>query len=226
MENSKLSLKFCGIFLILGVLLLNGGVLIRPVSLPDSFEVSSFELAHTNESLFIWSFRFSVFGMFILIMGLVALRSLLKKSKVEGIISAGILVCCFALLVAALSEAYYMHMGAWGGWKLTTLDDALKNQFIESMEVTREWVFCFTRMSYMFLCLGLLVLGFGLVKDARFPKLMGIFGILLGFGSIVIMLVFDSNTEIFKPIGWLCSLFFMVSGYLVLSNKIDFGTDL
>lgn len=209
----------------MGVLLLNGGILVRPVSLPDSFNVSSFELAHANESLFIWSFRFSVFGMFILIMGLVALRSLLKKSRVEGIISAGILVCCFALLVAALGEAYYMHMGAWGGWKLTTIDQTLKNQFIESMDVTREWVFCFTRMSYMFLCLGLLVLGFGLIKDGRFPNYMGMFAVLLGSCSIVIMLIFDSNTDVFNPINWLCSLFFMATGYLVLSDKIELGSD-
>lgn len=225
MENSKLSLKFCGIFLILGVLLLNGGVLIRPVSLPDSFAVSSFEVAHANESLFIWSYRFSVFGMFILIMGLVALRSLLKRSVVEGIISAGILVCCLAFLVAALGEAYYMHMGAWGGWKLTILDVAVQNQFIESMDVTREWVFCFTRMSHMFLCLGLLVLGFGLLRDARLPKYLALFAIILGFCSIVAMLVFDSNTDIFKPISWLSSLFFMISGYFVLTNRINFDEE-
>lgn len=76
------------------------------------------------------------------IMGLTALKSLVRQSEANTVIGPGIVVSNFALLVAALAEGYYMHMGAWAGWKVSTLEPGLQTSFLQTLEVTREWVVC------------------------------------------------------------------------------------
>ena len=112
MKQSTFNLRFTGILLMMGAVMLNLGFLLRPVALQDSFDLPSFIQAHEHEGIWIWSFRILVFGLFMEIMGLTALKSLVRQSEANTVIGPGIVVSNFALLVAALAEGYYMHMGA------------------------------------------------------------------------------------------------------------------
>lgn len=219
MEHSTFQLRFSALLLILGAIMVNLGFLFRPVQLQDSFDLASFLRAHENQGIWIWSFRILVFGLFLQIMGLAALKSLFRQSAADTVLSPGILVCTLALLVAAVAEGYYMHMGAWAGWKVSTLEPAIQNQFLQTLEATREWVVCLTRMGYMFFCLGLTVAGWGLIQGAFFPKWLGIYALTLGLGGMALMLIFDDRNDFYAPLRWGFSIFFFLSGFLLLKTK-------
>ena len=219
MKNSTFNFRFTGILMIMGAAMVNFGFLLRPVQLQDSFDLPSFVQAHENEGIWIWSFRFLVFGLFMEVMGLAALKSLFRQSEADTIISPGILVSTFALLVTALAEGYYMHMGAWAGWKISTLEPSLQTPFLQTLEVTREWVICLTRMGYMFFCMGLAVVGWGFLRGSVFPKWLGFYALILGIVGIVVMLVFDSRTDLYVPVRWGISIFFFLTGWLLLTTK-------
>lgn len=219
MKQSTFNLRFTGILLIMGAVMVNLGFLLRPVQLQDSFDLPAFLQAHEQESMWIWSFRILVFGLFMEVMGLTALKSLFRQSEADTVIGPGIIVSNFALLVAALAEGYYMHMGAWAGWKVSTLEPALQNPFLQTLEVTREWVVCLARMGYMFFCMGLVAVGWGLLRGAFFPKWLGIYALVLGSAGIIIMLVFDSRTDLYVPVRWGISIFFLLTGFLLLKTN-------
>ncbi len=202
----------------MGAVMVNFGFLLRPVQLQDSFDLSTFLQAHENEGIWIWSFRFLVFGLFMEVMGLAALKSLFRQSEADTILSPGLLVSSFALLVAALSEGYYMHIGAWAGWKVSTLEPSLQSPFLQTLEVTHEWVICLTRMGYMFFCMGLVAVGWGFLRGTFFPKWLGIYALVLGSVGIILMLVFDSRTDLFVPVRWGISAFFLVVGFFLLKK--------
>lgn len=219
MKNSTFNLRFTAILLMAGAAMANLGFLLRPLQLQDSFDLSSFLHAHENQSIWIWSFRILVFGLFMEIMGLVALSGLFRQSDTITVLNPGIVVSCLALLVAAIAEGYYMHMGAWAGWKVSTLESALQNPFLQTLEPTHEWVVCLTRMGYMFFCLGLTTIGLGLLRSSFFPKWLGSFALALGAIGITVMLVYDSRTDIYVPIRWGISCFLFVAGILLLKTK-------
>lgn len=219
MEHSSFKFRFTGILLLMGAVMVNFGFLLRPVQLQDSFDLPSFIQAHEHQGIWIWSFRFLVFGLFMEVMGLTALSSLFRQSESGTVISAGVMVCNFALLVAALAEGYYMHMGAWAGWKVSTLEPAEQTRFLQTLEVTREWVVCLTRMGYMFFCMGLAAVGWGLLRSTSYPKWLGGYAMVLGVAGIAIMLIFDTRTDIFIPVRWGVSIFLLLLGALLLKRK-------
>ena len=219
MKQPTFNLRFTGILLIMGAVMVNLGFGHRPVQLQDTFDLPSFLEAHEHQDFWIWSFRILVFGLFIQVMGLAALKTLFRQSEADTVISPGILVCTFALLVSAMSEAYYLHMGAWAGWKVSTLEPALQNPFLQTLEVTREWVVCLTRTGYMFFCLGLTVVGWGLFRDTLFPKWLGIYALALGIGGITIMMIYDSRTDLYVPVRWGFSIFFWLAGFILMRKK-------
>lgn len=219
MVQSISNLRFTGILMIMGAFMVNLGFLLRPVQLQDFFNLSSFIQAHEHQGIWIWSFRILVFGLFMKVMGLAALNSLFRQSESDIFFSPGIWVSSFALLVAALAEGYYMHMGAWAGWKVSTLEPSLQNAFLQTLEVTHEWVICLERMGYMFFCMGLTSVGWGLMRDAFFSKWLGTYALILGIGGIVLMLVFDKRTDLYVPVRWGISIFFLWAGWLLLTKK-------
>ncbi|MBK9107939.1 MAG: hypothetical protein IPM92_06035 [Saprospiraceae bacterium] len=210
MDQSSFNLRFTATLFIMAALLITGGYLMQPGAIQEDINLNSLAIAHENQTLFIWSFRVLVFGNFMAIMALVSLGSLMRMSSIHPIIQAGIFVCCLALLVGSISEAYFMDMGAWGGWKVTTLAQALQESFVNSMEVTYQWVSCFRRMSYMFFCLGLIPIGLAITRDASFPKALGYFAMAFGAIGIAVMLIDDSETSFYPIVRYVYCLFFVV----------------
>ena len=104
MKQSTFNLRFTGILLIMGAVMVNLGFWLRPVALQDSFDLPSFIQAHEHEGIWIWSFRILVFGLFMEIMGLTALKSLFRQSEADTVIAPGIMVSNFALLEAPVRE--------------------------------------------------------------------------------------------------------------------------
>ena len=210
MENSKFNYRFTAVLLFLSAIMVNAGYLMRPVQLQDAFNLASLLTAHDNQTLFIWSFRVLVFGVFLGIMGLFSLGSLLRISPSHPIINPGIIVCCLALFVGTTAEAYFMHMGAWAGWKASTLAAAEQEPFVKTLEVTYEWVLCLRRMGYMFFCLGFLPMGIGILRDTFLPKGLGYFAIIFGAAGITIMLIWDSSTACYEYVRYAYTLFFAI----------------
>ncbi len=71
----------------------------------------------------------------------------------------------------------------------------------------------------MFFCLGLVAVGWGLLRHAFFPKWLRIYALVLGSAGIIIMLVFDSRTDLYVPVRWGISIFFLLAGFILLKSK-------
>ena len=71
----------------------------------------------------------------------------------------------------------------------------------------------------MFFCMGLAVVGWGLLRSTLFPRWLGIYALILGMAGITAMLVFDARTDLFVAVRWGVSAFFVVAGFLVLKTK-------
>ncbi len=218
MENSKFNVRFTAILLALSAIMVNAGYLMRPVQLQDAFNLASLLTAHENQTIFIWSFRVLVFGVFLGIMGLFSWGSLMRSSSAHPIINPGVIVCSLALFVGTTAEAYFMHMGAWAGWKASTLAAAEQEPFVKTLEVTYEWVLCLRRMGYMFFCLGFLPTGIGIIRDTFFPKWLGYYAVAFGVTGITVMLIYDSSTAFYEYVRYAYTLFFAIIAVL-LWNK-------
>lgn len=216
MANQKFYFRFTTALILMGSLMVLVGRLFRPSQIDDTFDISSFAKVHAHELIWIWSYRFLVFGLFLQVMGLAAFKSIFRDNDNVTILYPGVIVCVLALFVSAISEGYYMHMGAWVGWKLTQISDSEKPLFIESLDITHQWVICLTRMGYMFFCLGLLPIGWTLLNQKVLKKITGIYALVLGASGIFLMMLYPKSTDIYIPIQYAIALFFIL---LAISMK-------
>jgi hypothetical protein len=67
--------------------------------------------------------------------------------------------------------------------------------------------------------MGLVGVGWGLIRTSFFPKWLGIYALTLGIIGIVVMQVFDSRTDLYVPVRWGISIFFFLTGWLLLTTK-------
>lgn len=215
MQSTIFNRRFTAFLFAMSAILITAGYFMLPVPIQDAFNLESLLKAHDNQTLFIWSFRVIVFGNFMGIMGLVALGALMKSLEVYPIMKAGLFVCCLALLVGSIAEAYFMDMGAWGGWKASTLEAAQQTVFVDSLEVTYQWVNCFRRMGYMFFCLGFIPMGLAIVRDSFILKGLGYFAMAFGAIGIAVMLIDDSGTSFFAIVRYAYTLFFAVLAWIL-----------
>ncbi|MBK8955558.1 MAG: hypothetical protein IPM34_08385 [Saprospiraceae bacterium] len=117
-----------------------------------------------------------------------------------------------------MQEAYFLDMGAWGGWKLTTIEQSNQEPFVGSMDVTYQWVSCFRRMGYMFFRLGLIPVGLAFIEDSFFPKAFGYIAMAFGVLGIAVMLIDDSGTGFYPVVRAVYTLFFLLLAYRCWNN--------
>ena len=120
------------------------------------------------------------------------------------------------MLVSCLAEGYYMHSGGWAQWKMGLIPTDQHQNMIASLEITNEWVSCIKRFGRMFMHLGLLVLGWGMIKEMILNKWHAFFTLTLGIAGICLLMICESDPDSYLPMDHLVTLWFLVTGYLVL----------
>lgn len=218
MKQANFNTRFTGITLILGGIMVGAGYLIRPVAIDQHFQIANFLDIGIFNTTWIRSFQILVFGFFISLAGLVALGILHWKSESRTIIFSGLAICAATLLVNALCESYYMHVGAWGAYELRDATEEKQLAFLANLRPLGEWMICLTRMANMFFSLGFIVLGLGLVRARLVARWLGGASVLIGISGMMILMLYPDKAAAFAPVRLAITLW-----YIGLGHRVFFG---
>jgi hypothetical protein len=218
MKHANFQTRFTGAALLLGGVMVTLGFLIRPVVIHQNFQLENFLDIDNAMTIWIRSFQILVFGLFIRLAGLVALGTLHQNSPARTVLFPAIAICAAALLVSALSEGYYMHIGAWGAYEIQRAANGAREAFLANIRPVNEWVICLARMGNMFFCFGAVVLGVGLIREGLIAKWLGAAAALIGATGMTILMIYPDNTKAYLPIGLAITLWYMVLGITVFSG--------
>lgn len=199
MKHANFNTRFTGMALILGGVMAALGFLIRPVAIHQNFQIENFLDLGKDVTIWIRSFQMLVFGLFIRLAGLVALGTLHRNSSARTVLFPAIAICSAALFASALSEGYYMHVGAWGAFELQNAAEIARADFLNNIRPLSEWASCLERMGNMFFCFGAVVLGFGLVRGGLVEKWLGATIALIGAIGMAILMLYPNSIAAFKP---------------------------
>jgi len=83
-----------------------------PVKIGTFFQTSDFAAVHDQFRLWIWLFRFHLFGAVMAVSALVALGAVLTDSPARILVWPGVAVAAIGLMVGACADAFYYHFGA------------------------------------------------------------------------------------------------------------------
>jgi hypothetical protein len=199
MSRTNFQTLFAGATLALGGVMVALGFLIRPVAVHQNFQIENFIEIVPAMTIWIRSFQILVFGLFIRLAGLVALGTLHRNSPCRIVVFPAIAICSAALLVSALSEGYYMHVGAWGAFELQNASESVRESFLNNIRPLSEWVSCLERMGNMFYCFGAVVLGYGLMRGELVGKWLGAAAALIGMIGMSLLMLYPNSIAAFKP---------------------------
>lgn len=218
MKTSDFDTRFAGGALALGGVMVAAGYGLRPVVVGQNFDVSSLLAVEKATWPWIHSFQVLVFGLFVGLAGVAALGVLHLRSKTPAVVLAGAALCAAALLVAAASEGYYMHMGAWGGYEVRSLTDAARETFLMNIRPVSEWVICLARMGNMFFCFGLVVLGLGLLRGGLVGGWSGWTAMLIGIVGMTVLMTYPESPRAYFPVRAAITLWQIALGVAVFSG--------
>ena len=187
-----------------------------PTHIGTFFETGDFARVHENLLWWIWAFRLHLFGMSVAAIALVALASLLTRSEARVVIWPGAAVATAGIFVGALAAAFYYHHGAWGAVEMNGKSSVEIRGFVEALRMDTEYVTCLVRFGRVFSGLGLLVLGFGLIKWKILPVWSGSVAIAIGLAAMALTMLLPDHMSLYLPVFHLKSLWLLATGGVIL----------
>lgn len=210
------SVEVTGGLLIASALMLNLGWTLLPVKLGVFLKAEDFSKIRPRFHTWIWLFRIHLFGFVMTFMALVALASLLSGSWARILLWPAVGVCGAGLIVLALAGAFYYHFGAWGSLDMAEKSADQVNEFVESLQVTTEYVTCLMRFGRVFFGFGQIVLAIGLWFHGGLPLGIVIATGILGLAAIVLTMALPDDLEYYAPVFHLNTVWIAVVGWVVL----------
>lgn len=213
---TRLATDVTGWMLLAAAALLWAGWTFLPVRIGPFFEPDDFPRVERRLHLWIWLFRFHLFGYLVAVMGLVALAVLFSESPMRIVLWPGVAVCVGGLFVAALAQAFYYHFGAWGAIDMKGKSEDERSSFVKKLHVPTEYVTCLVRFGRVFFGLGQLVLAIALLYGALVPTSLGIAAAILGVAAMAITMGLPDSLDLYKPVFHLNALWLAAVGVSVL----------
>ena len=207
-------------FIVAGAMFWLGWVLI-PHHIGTYFEPGDFGEVQKNLHFWIWMYRIHIFGMVISAVALLSLFSYLNQHPARVVAWPGIGVATAGIFVSALAAAFYYHHGAWGALVTQGMSREELVAFVASLQVDNEYVTCLVRFGRVFTGLGLLLLGWSIIKWAFVPELIGVVAAVLGFAAIAVTMLMPDNWSLYTPIFHLQPLWFVTTGIMILRSGIQ-----
>ncbi len=223
---TDLSVQVTGGLLIASALMLNLGWSLLPVKLGVFLEPEDFSNIHRRLRTWIWLFRIHLFGFVVAFMALIALASLLSNTWARIILWPAVGVCGTGLMVTALAAAFYYHFGAWGAIDMADKSADQIKEFVESLQVTTEYVTCLMRFGRVFFGFGQIVLAIGLWVDGGLPPWLAVIAAALGLAAIVLTMALPDDLESYAPVFHLNTVWLLTIGWVVLRSSGDLVTQL
>lgn len=197
------------------------GWMLIPHHIGTYFEPGDFGEVQKNLHFWIWMYRIHIFGMVISAVALLSLFSYLNQHPARVVAWPGIGVATAGIFVSALAAAFYYHHGAWGALVTQGMSREELVAFVASLQVDNEYVTCLVRFGRVFTGLGLLLLGWSIIKWAFVPELIGVVAAVLGFVAIAVTMLMPDNWSLYTPIFHLQPLWFVTTGIMILRSGIQ-----
>jgi hypothetical protein len=213
--------KFTGWAFILAALLLWGGWALSPHNAGEYLVASDFENIGENVWHWIWMFRFHIFGWVTMAIALFALGSITLKKPYRILLIPGIGMLIVGTFVIAIAAAFYYNFGAWGVGMTAGKSPEEVQLFMDNILFTNQYVTCFTRFGRIFSGVGLVLLGFGLLKWKIMSQWLGWFTIVLGLAAMGIILGIPDYYDIYKPVFHVKSIWLAVMGISILIKGLN-----
>ena len=219
MEDRRRTRFTGGLFIAAGLMLALGWALL-PLKIGEFFKVGDFAAVEAHLQLWIWLFRFHLFGHLIAVMALVAFGTLLSDDFAKTVALPGIVVATSGLIVGAVAAAFYYHFGAWGALDMAGKQPHQVAAFVESLRVDTEYVTCLQRFGRVFFGLGQMVFGLAFVLAARMmPHWLGSLALGLGVAAMALTMALPDDLHLYTPIFYLNSFWYVLCGIHLLRGE-------
>lgn len=213
--------KFTGWSFIIAAVLLWGGWTLLPHHVGEYFIASDF--AAINEQLWywIWMFRIHIFGWVTMGIAIFALISITTKRPYRILTFPGAGMIIVGTFTIALGSAFYYTYGAWGVGQTSGKSPIEIQEFMESLVFTNHYATCLIRFGRVFSGVGLIILGFALVKWKIVNVWLGVLTILLGFAAMGIIMSIPDNFDIYKPLFHVKAIWLTLMGVSILRQGVN-----
>jgi hypothetical protein len=215
------STRFVAWSFIAAAIMLWGGWMLMPAHIGTFFDPDDFARIHARFHFWIWTFRVHLFGMVITVIALVALASLLTNSQARVMVWPGTAVATAGFIVGALGAAFYYHHGAWGAVDMNGKSTAEIQAFVDALRVDTEYVTCLVRFGRVFSGLGLVVLGFGLMKWRIVPAWTSGSAVAIGLAAMALTMLLPDRLSLYMPVFHILSLWLLVMGVVILQSGVN-----
>ncbi len=212
-----------GGFFLAGAILLWGGWMLLPRRVGMFFQSNDFPAIGARLQLWLWLYRFHLFGMVVSALALVALAALLaNQPAVRILVWPGAAVAVAGLIVGAVGSAFYYHYGVWGALESRKGLTAAKD-LVESLYLPTHYVTCLVRFGRVFCGLGLTVLAVGLLRGEVLPWWVGGGAAALGIAAMAVTMLLPDNWALYTPVFHLQALWLAATGVYLLLYGIGPG---
>jgi hypothetical protein len=218
--NRDFSTTIVTSFFIVGAVLIWLGWMLMPVHLGVYFLPENFPAIMEQFHLWIWMFRFYLFGLLISVMALTAFGSAIEDRESRVVIWPAIAVSVGGLFVTALGQAFYYHHGAWGALSMQGQPPEALAALVESLRIDTEYVTCLVRFGRVFFGLGQLVFGLGLLRGKLVPVALSYGAVLLGVAAMALTMALPDDLVYYVPIFHLNCLWLLAMGITVLRGGL------
>jgi len=213
--------KFTGWAFIFAAVLLWGGWALSPHHIGEYIVASDFAIIKEDLWYWIWMFRFHIFGWVTMAIAIFALASITAKKPYRVVLVPGAGMIVIGTMTLAIASAFYYNFGAWGIGMTMGVSAAEVQEFMDNILFTNQYVTCFVRFGRIFSGVGLVLLGFGLVKWKIVNLALGWFTLILGLAAMGIILAIPDNFEIYKPLFHVKVIWLLSIGVAILLKGVN-----
>lgn len=213
--------RFTGWAFIVAAILLWGGWVLSPHQIGEYIVASDFTEIGENVWFWIWMYRFHIFGWVTMAIALFAFVTISAKKPHRILILPGAGMLIVGTFTIAIAAAYYYNYGAWGVGQTAGKSPAEIQEFMNDILYTNQYVTCFLRFGRIFSGVGLVLLGYALIKWNILSTWLGWFTLLLGFAAMGIILAIPEYYEIYKPVFHVKAIWLVVMGVVILRQGVN-----
>jgi hypothetical protein len=214
--DSIFSARFTGCAFIAAAAMYWLGWMLLPVRIGDYFHPDVFGGIRAHLHLWLWLYRVHLFGMITAVIALVAFAALVADSPARVLIWPGVAVASAGLVVGALAAAFYYHHGVWGALETTGKSADEIRAFVDALRVDTEYVTCLVRFGRVFGGLGLVVLGWGLLRWGVLPAWVGVSGGLIGLAAMGLTMALPERLSLYAPVFHALAAWLAATGLVVM----------
>jgi hypothetical protein len=201
-------------------LMLWGGWVLLPRHLGSFFEVADFAAVRGQWWLWVWMFRLHIFGMIATVVALAGLGALAAETQARVLVWPAAAVASAGMIVGAVGAAFYYHHGAWGAREMDGRSAQEVQAFVDSLRLHTEYVTCLVRFGRVFSGLGLLILGFGLLRWKLLPSWVAWPAVLLGLAAMAVTMLWPDRMSLYQPVFHLKAAWLAAAGLAILRSGV------